>query len=83
MDLDALRTFVLAVQLGSLTAARAVSLTAGGQSPGSAPAREAGDRLLVRQARGCVHPGRETLTHAQGILRAADDLWPSCAPPGR
>ncbi len=78
MDLDALRTFVLAVQLGSLTAAaRAVAR--------SQPAvslqiqrleREAGDRLLVRQARG-VRPtpaGEMLCARAQGILRAADEL---------
>jgi len=78
MDLGALRTFVLAVQLGSLTAAaRAVAR--------SQPAvslqiqrleREAGDRLLVRQARGVrPTPAGETLyARAQGILRAAEDL---------
>jgi len=78
MELDALKTFVLAVQLGSLTAAaRAVAR--------SQPAvslqiqrleREAGDRLLVRQARGVrPTPAGETLyARAQAILRAAEDL---------
>lgn len=78
MDLDTLRTFVLAVQLRSLTAAaRAVAR--------SQPAvslqiqrleREAGDRLLVRQARG-VRPtpaGEILYARAQGILRATDEL---------
>jgi DNA-binding transcriptional LysR family regulator len=78
LDLESLRTFVHAVQLGSLTAAaRALSR--------SQPAvtiqiqgleREAGDQLLIREPRG-VRPtkvGEILYVRAQAILREAEDL---------
>ncbi len=78
MNLEGLRTFVLAVELGSLTAAaRAVGRTQ--------PAvtvqiqnleREAGDRLLVRGARGvrATRSGEILCGRARAILREAEDL---------
>jgi len=78
MDLDALQTFVHAVQLGSLTAAARARFR-------SQPAvtvqirnleREAGDLLLVREARG-VRPtpsGEILYARAQEILRQSHEL---------
>ncbi len=78
MELESLRTFVHAVQLGSLTAAaRALSRTQPAitiQIQGLE--REAGDRLLIREARG-VRPtkaGEILYTRAQAILREAEDM---------
>jgi len=78
MDLESLRTFVHAVQLGSLTAAaRALSRTQPAitiQIQGLE--RDVGDRLLVREARG-VRPtkaGEILYARAQAILREAEDL---------
>lgn len=78
MDLDALRTFVLAVRLGSLSAAARArgrsqpSLTAQVQ----ALERSVGDSLLTRGARG-VRPtpaGELLYGRAQGLLQEADEL---------
>lgn len=78
MDLESLRTFVQAVQLGSMTAAaRALSRTQPAvtiQIQGLE--REVGDRLLIREARG-VRPtkvGEILYVRAQAILREAEDL---------
>ncbi len=78
MDLESLRSFVWAVRLGSLTAAAkrlcrtqpALSVQIQGLE------REAGDRLLVREARG-VRPtptGELLYRRAQHLLLEADDL---------
>ncbi len=78
MELEALRVFVLAVQRGSLTgAAEAVSRTQPAVSLQiQRLEQEAGDRLLVREARG-VRPtpaGEVLYRRAQIILQEADDL---------
>ncbi|MBP7669075.1 MAG: LysR family transcriptional regulator [Candidatus Eisenbacteria bacterium] len=78
MDLDVLQTFVLAVQLGSLTAAGKARFRT--QPAISAQIRnlerEAGDPLLVREARG-VRPtpaGEILYARAQEILRQTHEL---------
>jgi DNA-binding transcriptional LysR family regulator len=78
MDLDAMRTFVLAVQQGSLTAAaRSRSRTQPAVTAQiQALERAVGDTLLVREARGvrATRAGEILYARAQGILRETDEL---------
>ncbi len=78
MDLDALRSFVWTVRLGSITAAaRRLYRTQPALSVQiQALEREMGDRLLVREARG-VRPtaaGDVLYRRGQQLLREADDI---------
>ena len=78
MDLDELRSFVWTVRLGSITAAaRRLYRTQPALSVQiQALEREAGDRLLVRGARGvrATAAGELLYRRAQLLLREADDI---------